>query len=52
MGGNEVLNQPRFVPDPAHDEGLLKCEKAIMSAESHFVVLMIGWLCKMSKQAC
>ena len=28
------------------------CEKAIVSAESHLVVFMIGWLCSMSKRAC
>ena len=28
------------------------CENAIMSAESHFVVFMVGWLCSMSNLAC
>ena len=28
------------------------CENVIMSAESHCVVLMIGWFFKMSNRAC
>ena len=28
------------------------CEKAIMLAESHLVVFVIGWLCNMSNRAC